>query len=70
MQPTLEVEVYEDAGGEWRYRFVSSNGEKFGDGYTSKGDAIRGVRDLLEALTKQFVASVTANINLVVGVTE
>jgi uncharacterized protein YegP (UPF0339 family) len=40
----VEIEVYEDMKGEWRWRMVAGNGEVIatsGEGYTRKGDATR-----------------------------
>ncbi|MFB6271145.1 MAG: YegP family protein [Halobacterium sp.] len=48
---TPHFEVYEDAAGEWRWRFVAANGRivaDSGEGYASKS----GVRDALDAVKK------------------
>jgi uncharacterized protein YegP (UPF0339 family) len=41
--PERRVEVYEDAGGEWRWRRIARNGETVadsGEGYTRSADAV------------------------------
>lgn len=42
------IEIFEDAGGKWRFRVKGKNGEKVvtSQGYTRKGDAARAFRDL------------------------
>lgn len=42
-------ELYEDAGGEWRWRLVAANGNIIadsGEGYASKQGARRGIRSV------------------------
>jgi uncharacterized protein YegP (UPF0339 family) len=46
----ITFEIYEDEAGEFRFRPRSANGEIFGDGYTTRGDAIRGAEDLVAAI--------------------
>lgn len=47
-------EVFQDDAGEWRWRLVAANGEPLAtsEGYTQKGDAIRGVSDLRHAVAE------------------
>ena len=42
---TPKIEVYQNAAGEWAWRLVGRNGEvqASGEGYTRRGDALRGV---------------------------
>lgn len=43
-----EFEVFEDEGGEWRWRLQSTNGQVVavsGEGYTSAGDAVRAITE-------------------------
>lgn len=50
-------EVFQDEAGEWRWRLVAANGEPLAtsEGYTRKGDAIRAVGDLREAVSEAAV---------------
>lgn len=43
------IELFEDEGGQWRYRIKGRNGEPMAtsEAYTTKADARRGYRDLV-----------------------
>lgn len=57
---TNHFEVFEGPDGQWRFRYVYSNGEIANDDYATSADARRGVYDLLEALgVDPATASVT-----------
>ncbi len=48
-----EFEFYQDAGGEWRWKFTYANGEPgppSGEGYTRRRDAVRALWHYLEIL--------------------
>lgn len=46
------VEYFKDKAGEWHYRIKGRNGEimSTSEGYTRKGDAVRGFRDLVSVV--------------------
>lgn len=49
-----QAEVYADEAGEWRWRLRAGNGEivASGEGYTTKGDAVRGWMDMRDATVR------------------
>lgn len=49
--PSPKFEVFQDCGGEWRWRLKASNGEIVagGEGYKTKAGAIRGTQALQRA---------------------
>lgn len=49
----MGCEVYQDKGGEWRWRLVAANGRTVatsGEGYTRKADALRAARAFLRGI--------------------
>lgn len=56
-----KIQVYEDGGGKWRWRMVSTNGRKFavsGESFASKYNAKRAATRLSETFVDMSVASV------------
>ncbi len=59
----MELRVYRDAGGEWRWSAVAGNGEKVGDsgeGYVSKSNALRAARQFRDGLVEVDVDIIAA----------
>ena len=52
-------EIYEDAGGEWRFRLKAANGEQVaqGQGYATRAGAIDGVEAVKRAAAAAEVPS-------------
>lgn len=53
MSKQLKFDIYEDDGGEWRWRLKAANGRKISDsaeGYTSKAGARRAVDTVINTV--------------------